>query len=325
MLFQEVSQLIEKELKILEVELEQRLNNRNHLVSQISKHVCVSGGKRIRPILVLLCSKLCGYEDDRVVIYASIVEYVHIATLLHDDVIDEAATRRGTPSANNIWGNSIPILVGDYLFSLASVMVAQQKQHQILELMSDTIKTIVDGELLEIGRRRDFCPTEEDYFSVIGKKTASLFAFCCQIGAILGNKSNSLQQAMVNFGYNLGIAFQLVDDVLDLTSYQQQLGKPAGNDIKEGNITLPLIHLFKHAKPQEVDRIQNIISKAESSTTQDIEYVHKLLDKYNSDRYVMNVAADYIRQAKEELAHFDRSQFYDALLTLSDYIIQRNL
>jgi octaprenyl-diphosphate synthase len=318
----DIYHLVEKELQLLEGELNRYLNSRNPLITQISRHISESGGKRIRPLLVLLCSKLCGYPGEEAVVFASVVEFIHVATLLHDDVIDEAATRRGTPSANTIWGNSVPVLVGDYLFSLASVMVAEKKQYRMLGLIADTIKTVVDGELLEIAKRNDLSPTEEDYFSIIKNKTASLFAFSCQIGAILGKQGNSHEQALVNFGYNLGIAFQLVDDMLDLTSQTQKLGKPAGNDLKEGNLTLPLIHLLQHATPQEVAQVRQIMQAADPSPA-DAELIHKLLEKYDSSRYIMQIASQYIQQAKSELSVFDKSEFCQALLTLSDYIVNR--
>jgi octaprenyl-diphosphate synthase len=321
-MYQQVSQLVSEELQFLEEELNRYLASQNPLISQISRHICESGGKRIRPLLVLLCSRLCGYPGEDVVVYASVVEFVHTATLLHDDVIDEATTRRGVPSANARWGNSIPVLVGDYLFSVSNALLVEKKQPRILEVMANTVKSIVDGELWEIFKRRDFGTTEEDYFSIITKKTAALFAFCCQIGAILGEKGNSHEQALANFGLNLGIAFQLVDDLLDLTSHPQKLGKPVGNDLREGNLTLPLIHLIKRANPGEVKRIQQIVQNVNGGSA-DVDYIHQLLDRYDSSCYVLQIASQYIQQAKENLSIFDGSAFHQALLSLSDYVVRR--
>ncbi len=323
MQYKEVSQLVSEELQILEGELGRHLASRNPLISQISEHICRSGGKRIRPVLVLLCCKLCDYQDKDSVVYAAVVELLHTATLLHDDVVDEAATRRGTSSANSLWGNKLPVLVGDYLYSTSSLLVVEKNQPRILELMANTIRSIVDGELLETFKCRDFNVTEEEYFSVIGSKTAALFALCCQIGGVLGKKGNSHDKALAGFGLNLGIAFQLIDDLFDLIAQPKKLGKPVGNDVKEGNITLPLIHLLKQANATETERIKQIFQNANGNPV-DMSYIKELLEKYESKHYVLQLAAKYIQQAKDDLSFFDDSTFSEALLTISDYVIDRD-
>lgn len=322
MQYQEVSQLVSKELQALERDLKQHLFSRNPLISQLNNHICESGGKRIRPMLVFLCCKLCDYPGDEAVVYAAAVELVHTATLLHDDVIDEAATRRGVASANSKWGNRIPILVGDYLYSISSTLIVEKDQPRVMKIMADTVKAIVEGELLEIYKCRDVETTEEDYFSVISNKTASLFSLCCQIGGILGNKGKAHEQALAGFGLNLGIAFQLVDDLLDIVSQPEKLGKPVGNDLKEGNLTLPIIHLLKHANSAEVKHLQEII-QSDNGNLVDTAYINQLLDRYESKHYALKLASQYIERAKKDLNVFDDSTFSQALLTLSDYVIDR--
>ncbi len=322
MQYQEVSQLVIKELQALERDLKQHLYSQNPLISQLSKHLSESRGKRIRPMLVFLCCKLCDYPGDEAVVYAAAVELVHTATLLHDDVIDEATTRRGAASANSKWGNRIPILVGDYLYSISSMLIVDKDQPRIMKIMADTVKAVVEGELLEIYKCRDIKTTEEDYFSVISNKTASLFSLCCQIGGILGKKGKSYEKALAGFGLNLGIAFQLVDDLLDIVSQPEKLGKPVGNDLKEGNLTLPIIHLLQNANPTETKHIRDIIQSDNGNLT-DTAYINQLLDRYEGKNYTLQFASRYIKQAKEDLSVFDDSTFSQALLALSDYVIDR--
>ncbi len=323
MLYKEIAELVSDELQFLEQELGRHLSSDNPLVSQISEHIRKSGGKRIRPVLVLLCCKMCDYQEQDAILYAAVTELIHTATLLHDDVIDEAATRRGVPSANNLWGNKLPVLVGDYLYSTSSLMVIERNQPKIVKMMAGTIRSVVDGELLETFKCGDFSVTEEEYFSVVSDKTASLFAFCCQIGGILGKKENSQVEALANFGRNLGIAFQLVDDLFDLIAQPKKLGKPVGNDIKEGNITLPLIHLLKQVTPAETERIRQIFQSANGGPV-DITYIKELLERYESKQYILGLAAQHIQKARQDLSHFDDSAFTQALLSLADYVIDRD-
>ncbi len=324
MLYQKIANLVSQELQDVEKELIGYLSGSNPLISKASEHICKSGGKRIRPLLVLLCAKLCGYSGSDAIVCASASEMMHTATLLHDDVIDEATTRRGSASVNSVLGNSVPILVGDYLFSLSSVLLADHHLYEILGMLSNTIKTVVDGELLEIVQRKDFDTTEEHYYAIVTKKTASLFAFCCQIGAILGKNGNSHQAALANFGLKLGIAFQVIDDLLDFTAQEKKLGKPVGNDIKEGNLTLLLIHLLQQATTSEQARVKEIIQNADSDYSQ-ADYINELIEKYNIGANISKIAKDYIQDAQKSLSIFDKSDYLDALLTISDYVVYRSV
>ena len=239
--------LVEKDLNKLELSIDRLITTKIGFIKEIVNYIIKSGGKRVRPILVILSAKLCGYRGEKHIPFAAIIEFIHTATLLHDDVVDNAKTRRGVSTVNTVWGNEPSVLVGDFLYSKSFELMSNEGNPEILKIISQATTALSEGEILEIIKTADIDTTEKDYFEIIGNKTAVLFSAACEIGAILGKVTTKQRNALKNFGYKLGIAFQLRDDILDYTSYDDVLGKRVGTDLKEGKITLPFIHALKSA------------------------------------------------------------------------------
>lgn len=319
---EQIIRLVESDMAKLEVAIEKLVTTRVGFIKEIANYIIKSGGKRIRPILVTLSSKLCGYSGDKHIPYSAIVEFIHTATLLHDDVVDNAKTRRGASTANTIWGNEASVLVGDFLYAKSFELMGDEDNLEIVKIMAHTTKLLSEGEILELVKTADTDTKEEDYFEIIGNKTAVLFSVACEIGAILGNVKNELRVSLKNFGYNLGMAFQLTDDMLDYTSYDEVLGKKVGTDLKEGKITLPLIHAIKSATEKEKAVIQNIVDK-NRVTARDFEKVYKIIEKYDGLGYTAQTTRQYTDAAKDCLNIFGASPYRDALLSLPDYILKR--
>ena len=317
-----VIKLIEPDLTKLEASINRLVTTKVGFIKEIVNHIIKSGGKRVRPILVILSARLCGHKDDEHIPYAAIVEFIHTATLLHDDVVDNAQTRRGASTANTIWGNEASVLVGDFLYAKSFELLADEGNSEIFGVMASTTKSLSEGEILELIRTSDIETTEEDYFEIIGNKTAVLFSVACEIGAILGKVDSSKKSSLKSFGHNLGIAFQLQDDILDYTSYDNILGKRVGTDIKEGKITLPLIYAIKSSNDKEKSSIQKILKKS-NVTVRDFESVRKTIIKYGGIEYAIDTTKKYTEAAKECLNVFGASPYKEALLTITDYMLSR--
>lgn len=314
---------IREELGKLEGELIAYLRSEVPLVQEVVRYVVQNGGKRVRPILSLLAARLCGVGSTLDVIpFASAIEYIHTASLLHDDVIDNAPLRRGKPSANAKWGNAVSVLVGDFFYCRASELLVQAGNLDILTLVSNAITRTTEGEVLEITKSNDLNVTEEDYLTIIYCKTAMLIGTACEIGACLGNLSAEFRLALRRFGENLGMAFQLADDILDYLSHDHQFGKENGTDLKEGKLTLPLIYTLKAASEAERQELRGILL-AKELKSEDLKRVTVLMDRYGSSRKVMDKAQGYIAAAKEALDLFKPSIVKDSLLALTDYVIER--
>ena len=253
--------IIEEDLKNVELQFIKYLQSDVPLISKIAEYVFSSGGKRIRPALLLLSARLCNYNGNRHVPFASVIEFIHTATLLHDDVIDKAQLRRGIASANTLWGNEASVLVGDYLFSKSFSIMVDEGNLDLLRALSNATTTIAEGEVLQLVSMNNLHITQDHYIEVIKNKTAILLATACQAGAILGMVSAEFETALQNFGLELGIAFQLIDDTLDYVSSEEKFGKSIGHDLKEGKITLPLIHTLKNCSPVERAEIATILDK----------------------------------------------------------------
>lgn len=319
---EQILKLVESDLQKLETSIEKLVTTRVGFIKEIVNYIIKAGGKRIRPILVMLSSKLCGYTGEKHIPYSAIVEFIHTATLLHDDVVDNAKTRRGASTANTIWGNEASVLVGDFLYAKSFELMADEDKLEIVKIVAFTTKLLSEGEILELIKTSDIDTREEDYFEIIGNKTAVLFSVACEIGAILGNVDNNKRLSLKNFGYNLGIAFQLTDDMLDYTSYDEVLGKKVGTDLKEGKVTLPLIHTLKSATDKEKAVIQNILEK-HHVTARDFERGYRIIEKYGGIEYTAAATKKYTDAAKDCLKAFGPSLYKDALLTLPDYILKR--
>jgi octaprenyl-diphosphate synthase len=316
--------LIEEDLKTLESSIQELIATRVSFIKEIVNYIIKSGGKRVRPILVILTAKLCGYKNEKHISYAAIIEVIHTATLLHDDVVDNAQTRRGSSTANIVWGNEPSVLVGDFLYSKSFELMAEDGNHEILKTISKATTALSEGEILELLKTSDIDTREEEYFEIIGNKTAVLFSAACEIGAILSNIDKEKRLSLKNFGYNLGIAFQLTDDMLDYISCDNILGKHVGTDLKEGKVTLPLIHTLKLTNEKEKTSIKKVLDK-NKVTIKDFERVRNIILKYGGIDYTSTIAKQYINTAKNFLNIFQTSPYKNALLSLADYMLKREM
>lgn len=319
-----VLKLIEKDLKKLELAIDSLDSTDVGIIKKIVNHIIKSGGKRVRPILVILTSKLCGFKGEKHIRYAAVIEFIHTATLLHDDVVDNAETRRGSSTVNTLWGNEASVLVGDFLYSKSFELMSKDGNSKIIEAVSRATTVLSEGEILELMKTSDPTTTEDEYLEIIIKKTAILFSVACEIGAILGKKDTKTRHLLRDFGKNLGIAFQLVDDLLDYTSYNNKLGKQVGTDLKEGKVTLPLIHALKHAKNKEKKLIVNTLKK-QSITNADFEKIKRIIEETGGFEYTYETTKKYINASKKCLETFKDSPYKDALFTLNDIMLNRDM
>ncbi len=314
--------LIENDLKSVELQFVKDLHSNVPLISKVAEYLFSSGGKRIRPALLLLSARLCDYKGNRHIPLASVIEFIHTATLLHDDVVDNAQIRRGIASANTLWGNEASVLVGDYLFSKSFSIMRADGDLKIMNALSSATTMIAEGEVLQLISSTDLGITEERYIDVIKSKTAILLATACQAGAILGNAPPEREIALKGFGMNLGIAFQLIDDTLDYTSSEETFGKSIGHDLEEGKVTLPLIHTLRNCTSGEKDYIAAIIQK-DSLEEDDFRQVYELVHQYGGIDYSLKVAGKYIESGKASLDVFIDSPEKDALKNIADYVLTR--
>ncbi len=324
MKIEEVWSCLENDLANVEACLAENLQSEAPLISEVGSHMFRGGGKRIRPLLLLLSARLCGYRGDRHYLLASIVEYIHTASILHDDVVDEASIRRGRESANQVWGNQASILVGDFLYSKALFLAVRERNQEIMDVLSDATTIMSEGEVIQLTQIGNVDLTEEEYLKVITSKTAVLISAACHLGAILSDASPEERRALITFGRNIGIAFQLIDDALDYSAQERKLGKKVGKDLMEGKITLPLIHVLKSATPEEKERIRRIFKNG-SGESPDTDFVFRCIEKYQAVPYTLERTRVYIQRAKEDLNFFDDSPDRDALLAVSDFIYNREL
>jgi octaprenyl-diphosphate synthase len=314
--------LVGEDLKNVELQFKKDLQSDVPLIRKVGEYVLSSGGKRIRPALLLLSAHLCGYRGDRHVPLASVIEFIHTATLLHDDVVDNANLRRGLASANTLWGNEASVLVGDFLFSKSFSLMVGVGDLAVLKVLSNATTIIAEGEVLQLVCTSDLDITEERYIEVVKCKTAILLSAACQAGAILGGTSPALEVALRDFGMELGTAFQLIDDTLDYIASEEQFGKSIGHDLEEGKITLPLIHTLKQCTPDERAQIADIIDK-DLLDKDDFDLVFGLVGKYGGIDYSLATAKGYIDRSKMCLDMFEDSPGKRALLNLADYVVTR--
>jgi octaprenyl-diphosphate synthase len=289
---------LEGEVAAINQALVDNLQSHVPLISEVGRHILLSGGKRIRPLLFLLSARICGCQGPDLPAFSTIFEYLHAATLLHDDVVDAADVRRGRSTANTIWGNQAVILVGDFLLSKALSLAVTTNQLRVLKVLAQTTTLMAEGEILQLLHAGNLKLTEAGYFEVINRKTAILMAAACQIGAILGDASPDLEEAMAQFGLNLGITFQVVDDILDFTGDAREMGKPIGNDLKEGRITLPMIHALAQANPADRERLQELAQNLKPEMVQELR---DLLEKYGSLDHARSLAREYTLKAQANL------------------------
>jgi octaprenyl-diphosphate synthase len=322
MQIQDVFRYYGNDLKRVEENMEMHLRSEVRLIPEIIHHLIGSGGKRFRPLLLLASAELCGYRGERRYPLSAIIEYIHTATLLHDDVIDHAETRRGKASANHVWGNAASVLVGDYLYSKSFRLMTDDGNLAILKLISTTTNTMSEGEVFQLMKMGDISITEKEYLSIVEKKTSILISAACAIGGILGNAADSQIEALTRFGMRLGNAFQITDDTLDYVAKEEEFGKAIGQDLKEGKMTLPLIRTMKKCTPEERLFVRKGIEEKD-----ELAYagIMTLIHRYDGISYALAKARACIDEAKGFLTCFNDSDAKTALCTVADYIIERRL
>ncbi len=311
-----------EELKAVEERLLGIFSSNVFLIPMVGQHIISGGGKRMRPLFLLLSADLCGYKESNRAMLGAIIEAIHTASLLHDDVIDGAETRRGKPASQALWGNQVVILVGDFLYSKALKIAVDQKNQKIMEALSDATTKMTEGEILQLNKVGDPEITREEYFDIIAAKTGVLISAACRIGGILANQSAENEMALARFGMKTGIAFQLADDILDYVADEQNLGKKLGKDLEEGKITMPLIYLLKNASDAERDEIRDII-KEMAESEEGLRRIIALFAQYHAIDESLKIAKDLIEEAKAELDVFPDSLRKEALLIMAEYAMHR--
>ncbi|MDI6852680.1 MAG: polyprenyl synthetase family protein [Deltaproteobacteria bacterium] len=312
---------LEKEIAEINRALGDNLHTHVPFISQVGQHILLSGGKRIRPLLFVLSARMCGCRGNHLADFSTIFEYLHAATLLHDDVVDAANVRRGITTANTIWGNQAVILVGDFLLAKALSLAVTTDKLKVLQILAHTTTLMAEGEILQLLHQRNLELTEEQYFEVIIRKTAALMAAACQIGAILGGKPEAQEDSLRQFGLNLGITYQLVDDILDFVGDAQELGKPVINDLKEGRITLPIINALARTSGADRERLAALAREPEPDTAPEIL---AFLDKYGSLDYARERARWYTSQAQANLNSFPDSAEKAYFLAITEELLDRS-
>ncbi len=324
--FSEVSRLFKEDLAKVESAIKDNYKSDIPLIPGIGGYLMNGGGKRIRPLLVLISSKLFDAEvDARIIRHCCVVEFIHAATLLHDDVVDATTVRRGHQSVNSKWGSDASILIGDYFLSRAILLLADYCEPRIIQAIAKAAKTLVEGGILEFTNARKLNVTEELLMDIVYRKTASIISVSCQLGALLADADADTEKALVSFGDDFGIAFQLVDDVMDYDGNEELLGKPAGNDFKEGHITLPLLHLYKHSNRTLKKEIEEFI-KNEHLSSKELEYVVERLREGKAIEYTLDKARFHLDRAKTTLKNTKSlsPKYVEALIAVADYTIERH-
>lgn len=314
--------LVGEDLKQVNDLILKEMNQETSLIPQLAGHVIAAGGKRIRPLLTLTCSKLCNYQGSRHINLAACVEFIHTATLLHDDVVDESILRRGKPSANALWGNQASVLVGDFLFCRAFQLMVRDGDLEVLKILSQASAIIAEGEIKQLSTAQDLKLTQASYIDLIKAKTGALFEAACEIGAVIAGWPQEYQDALKTYGENIGIAFQLIDDVLDYCASQQELGKTIGDDFRDGKITLPVIYAYEGASLVEKGFWERTLGEL-NQTEKDLNQALAYLNKKNTLQKCIEVAEDYGRQARQALEIFEPNPYKTELLNLIDFCIAR--
>jgi octaprenyl-diphosphate synthase len=315
--------LIAPKLELVEEELRRNFRSKIGTIQDVGVHILGGGGKRLRPALLLLVSSMLRYDGYRDVVYAAVVEFIHTATLVHDDIIDGADLRRGRLAVHSRWGNDITVLLGDYLYIKSMAMALTHDSLEIIRLLCDVTLRMIEGELYQLTKTGDVDITEDEHFEIIRRKTAFLFGGCAQIGGMLGGVTPEQETALRDYGFNLGIAFQLVDDLLDYTADAAALGKPVGGDLREGKVTFPVILLLRRGGA-EADRLIRDVVRDRTVAPEQWRDILRLLHEHRSTELAYEAALEYASRAKTCLSAFPPSQERDALIALPDYVVSRD-
>lgn len=325
MSLKEICEPIKHDLQIYEEEFRKLLKSHVFLIDKVVQYIIANKGKRLRPILVILTSRLHHSNgavlDERNLKAAAIMELLHTATLVHDDVIDSSHQRRGVPSINSIWKNKVSVLMGDYLFSKALLAMLSLKSMRAYEIISVTAERMSQGELLGVERSKDYWLEEEVYFRLIADKTASLLAAACQLGAVSASENEEDIAAMQAFGENLGIAFQIRDDLLDMLGKEKKTGKPLGNDIRDNKVTLPLIYALRNARKADARKIIRMIKN--SPDKQEIKEIIAFVENHGGIKYAMEKANEYVELANKSLQRYPDTPYKASLQRLVQFVTTR--
>jgi octaprenyl-diphosphate synthase len=323
MKFEEIFPPYERELKLVEEKLRDIFSGNAVIIRMIGEHIIRGGGKRLRPLFLLLSADLSHYKGEDRILFACILEAIHTASLIHDDVVDGAELRRGNTAAHLLWGNQLVILVGDYVYANAFRLAILQENQKVSEALINAMAAMTEGEILQLQRIGDPEITMDEYYKIIAAKTAALISAACRIGGILGGFDRQKEDALARFGMKAGIAFQMVDDILDYRAEERELGKRLGKDLKEGKITLPLIYLLKVASEEEKEEVRAIVKNSVSSDD-DLGRVLRLFEKYRVIHESLFIAKGLVQEARSELALFQDSSEKEALLRMADYALTRD-
>jgi octaprenyl-diphosphate synthase len=318
---QSVFDLLRDDLAAIEREFGRQTVADVRAITDIGEYLRGGGGKRIRPALLLLAAKLFGYEGRGAIRLGAVVEIIHTATLVHDDIIDEAETRRGRPAANTQWGNSKCVLAGDWLYMQAFKIAVQERNFNILDTLTELTQQMVEGELLQM-EKLGLCISVSEHLDLIFRKTACLFSVCMRLGAILGGASEEQQERVGDYGRNLGLAFQIVDDVLDLTASEEVLGKPVASDLREGKATLPVILALERCTPGEYAKIERVLREREFNGVTHPEIL-SILQNYGALDAAAERAQQYADAARKAICSFPDSEIKRALLWAPEFVIAR--
>ncbi len=312
------------ELAEVEDRLFQQIGGNVELIGEITRYVLKSGGKRIRPALLLLSAKLCGYRGGtRNIALAAVAEYMHAATLIHDDIIDHADKRRGLPSANSIWGPQISVLAGDFLYARSLQILVADGDLAVMQAFADATVRMTEGEVREVQMAGNLELTYDEYLEIIISKTAALISAACRAGALIAGSEAAAVAALTEFGLNLGIGYQLVDDALDFIAKEDRLGKPVGNDFKEGKVTFPVFHVLRAGSEADRSRLRELAA-AESIRESDLAEVKEMVERHGAVAATMEQVHAYLEKAKESLSIFPDSAAKRSLVLMVDFVRDRD-
>ena len=322
--FDQIVELIADDLGAVEAKLTEQTASEYTFVDMAVQHVVEGGGKRLRPILVVLSAKVCGYEGSDAHTLAAVVELIHVASLVHDDVLDEAAIRRGRETLQTKWGNKVAVLVGDYLHArVLSMLVSRRADDPAMAILADTTQAMCEGEVIHAYKSGDFDISEAEYLKIISFKTGKLIAASCTLGAYLGNPTETQQiEALTIYGQQIGTAFQIVDDLLDFTEDSDTLGKDAFGDLREGKLTFPIIYARSVCNDDEKQMLEKVLHP-DTDETEAIDFVKSLFLKYGVEPHCLKVAQGYADRAKAALAALPETPARIALEQLADYVVSR--
>ncbi len=314
---------VRADLEAVEREFARQVQSKVDIIPEIGNYIQNSGGKRVRPAVLLMAARLCGYSGPRAILNATVVEFIHTATLVHDDIIDDADVRRGQKAVHSRWGNDVTVLAGDFLYIKSMAMALTQDTLEVVRLLCDVTLRMIEGELYQLTKNGVVDLSEEEHFEIIRRKTAYLFGGCAQIGGMLGEVGEEKELALREYGFNLGVMFQLVDDLLDFTGETETICKPVGGDLREGKITLPIIHLL-HQGGEEAGTLIRRVVNDRHVTQEDWARIRTLLAEHQSIEYAYERAVEFGESAKRHLRLFAPGNERDALMGLADYVLSRD-